>query len=142
MSHRPADEVILILYVRDQQAARDFYASALGIAPDLDVPGMTEFAILQGVRIGLMPEAGIARLITPPLPHPAQGAGIPRCELYLRVDDVDAAYARALQAGASPVSPPASRDWGEHVGYLSDPDGHVLAFARRVPAPEEQPEAG
>ena len=55
---------------------------------------MTEFAILPGVRMGLMPETGIARLITPPLPHPAQGAGIPRCELYLRVDDVDAACAR------------------------------------------------
>ena len=122
--------LIVILYVRDQHVARDFYAAILGVAPTLDVPGMTEFEVLPGVTIGLMPEQGIASLIAPPLPHPSQGNGIPRCELYLRVPNADIAYEQALRAGAGAVSAPASRDWGERVGYLSDPDGHVVAFAQ------------
>lgn len=130
MAENRIGQVNLILYVGDQSAARDFYASVLDMRPVLDVPGMTEFAVLPGITLGLMPEHGIASLITPPLPHPADGSGIPRCELYLRVDDADAAYERALRAGATAVSSPALRDWGERVGYLGDPDGHVVAFAQ------------
>lgn len=126
-----AESLSVILYVRDQEAARDFYASVLGSSPHLDVPGMTEFAVLPQVTLGLMPEDGIARIVSPPLPHPSAGAGVPRCELYLRVADVDDAHQEALRAGAQSVSPPAWRDWGEYVGYVSDPDGHVVAFARR-----------
>ncbi len=129
MSENQVGHVNVILYVADQVAARDFYALVLGSRPTLDVPGMTEFAVLPGLTLGLMPERGIGTLISPPLPHPSKGAGIPRCELYLRVDDVDAAYAHALTAGATEVSAPAARDWGDRAGYLSDPDGHVLAFA-------------
>ena len=60
------------------------------------------------------------------------GPGIPRCELYLRVRDVDACYAQALEAGAQEVSAPASRDWGERVGYLSDSDEQVLIRSERI----------
>ena len=130
MQATAADSLSVILYVRDQAAARDFYASALGLEPVLDVPGMTEFAVMPQVTLGLMPENGIARLISPPMPHPADGRGVPRCEVYLRVADVDGAYQQALRASATPVSAPSSRDWGEYVGYLSDPDGHIIAFAR------------
>jgi len=38
---------------------------------------------------------------------------------------------RAEAAGARLVSGPAPRTWGEEVTYLTDPDGHVLAVARR-----------
>lgn len=125
----PIHHVNVILYVSDQAAARDFYATLLGRAPRLDVPGMTEFDVASGVTLGLMPEAGIARLISPPLPHPEQGSGVPRCEIYLQVADVDAAYQRALAAGAREVSPPQLRGWGDVAGYVADADGHVLAFA-------------
>lgn len=122
-------ELITVLYVRDQDAARDFYAALLGAEPSLDVPGMTEFAIAPGITVGLMPEAGISTVISPPLPHPSLASGIPRCELYLRVDDARASFEAALALGAQKVSEPTPRDWGELVGYVSDPDGHVIAFA-------------
>lgn len=126
-------ELITVLYVRDQRASRDFYAALLGAEPTLDVPGMTEFAIAPGITLGLMPESGIATLITPPMPHPSTANGTPRCELYLRVDNATEAYEIALTHGATPVSEPAPRDWGEHVGYISDPDGHIIAFAQPTP---------
>lgn len=121
--------VQVILYVGDQASATDFYRAVLDAPPSLNVPGMTEFALGDQATLGLMPESGIAAIISPPLPHPATGAGVPRCELYLHVNDVNAAYARAVRAGAREISSPSWRDWGHYVGYLADPDGHVLAFA-------------
>lgn len=117
-----------ILYVQDQQRSRDLYRVLLDREPVLDVPGMTEFD-LGGCKLGLMPASGIARIITPALPHPDAGHGVPRCELYLRVDDLDAAIARARQAGLVVISSVADRDWGDRVAYFADPDGHVIALA-------------
>lgn len=118
-----------ILYVADQARATAFYAAALGLAPRLHVPGMTEFALPGGGVLGLMPEAGIRRLLGAALPDPAAAHGVPRSELYLLVPDAAAAHARALAAGARELSPPAWRDWGHRAAYALDADGHVLAFA-------------
>jgi catechol 2,3-dioxygenase-like lactoylglutathione lyase family enzyme len=46
------------------------------------------------------------------------------------VDDVDATYARALEAGLAPEMPPADAAWGERYFHLRDRDGHELSFAR------------
>lgn len=126
--------VEIILYVTDQQAATAFYSAVLSAAPSLEAPGMTEFTLGPDLTLGLMPEAGIGSLISPPLPHPRGGHGIPRCELYLHVDDVATAHRHALLHGALDISPPSSRDWGDDVAYVADPDGHVIAFAARTRA--------
>lgn len=120
-------ETEFILYVRDQARATHFYRQFLDQPPCLDVPGMTEFQLGPGVKLGLMPESGIARILCPTLPNPATGNGIPRCELYLKLPDIHAAWSRAIKAGATVVSPIAPRDWGHTVGYLGDLDGHVVA---------------
>ena len=119
-----------ILFVRDQAASAVFYARVFGCAPTLDVPGMTELALLDGVVLGLMPEAGIRRILGDELPDPARAEGVGRSELYLMVDDPAAWLARAEAAGAPRLSALAPRNWGHDVAYCADPDGHVLAFAR------------
>lgn len=123
-----------ILYVKDQQRSVLFYSHVLDRSPALDVPGMTEFELGPGVRLGLMPEAGIKRLLGEVLPDPALAHGKPRAEIYLHVADPAAFHRRALQAGARELSPPLPRDWGDVVAYSLDPDGHVLAFASRAQA--------
>jgi catechol 2,3-dioxygenase-like lactoylglutathione lyase family enzyme len=120
----------LILYVADQTRSRDFYRAVLAAQPALDVPGMTEFELPGGARLGLMPEAGIVRLLGPALPDPARARGVPRAELYLVVLDPARSHERALAAGARELSPLGLRDWGVQVAYALDPDGHVLAFAQ------------
>ncbi len=122
-----------ILYVESQEASAAFYGETLGVAPRLHVAGMTEFEI-GGAVLGLMPEAGIRRLLGEGLPDPGRARGVPRAEVYLLVDDPAAYHARALAAGARELSPLASRDWGHDVAYSLDRDGHVLAFARERPA--------
>jgi catechol 2,3-dioxygenase-like lactoylglutathione lyase family enzyme len=126
---------LFVLFVRDQQRSTAFYASALASAPTLDVPGMTEFPLGGSAGLGLMPEAGIRRLLGPELPDPAAAHGTPRAELYLAVEDPAACHARALAAGATELSPPTARAWGDVAAYCLDPDGHLVAFARRLPAP-------
>jgi uncharacterized glyoxalase superfamily protein PhnB len=111
-----------------------FYRRVLNLEPTLDVPGMTEFSLATECVLGLMPVAGIRRLLGDALPDPAAAAGIPRCEVYLRVDDPAAYHHRALEAGAIELSPLAPRDWGDEAAYSLDPDGHVIAFARLVRA--------
>ncbi|SRR5581483_3435463 len=120
-----------ILYVENQERSRDFYRAVLGIDPSLDVPGMTEFQI-GDAKLGLMPNAGIKKLLGEVIPDPVQGAGIPRCELYLTVNDPMPYLERAISAGATLLSPFQSRDWGDEAVYLSDPDSHVIAIARTV----------
>jgi uncharacterized glyoxalase superfamily protein PhnB len=123
-----------ILYVQDQRAGTAFYAAVLDRAPDLNVPGMTEFRLGSDAVLGLMPVSGIKRLLGDPLPDPTAGAGIPRVEIYLRVADAAKHHARALANGARELSPLQARDWGDLAAYSLDIDGHVLAFADLQPA--------
>jgi uncharacterized protein len=126
----PAVVAHFILYVSDQQRSARFYADVLGRQPELDVPGMTEFRLADGCVLGLMPEAGIRRLLGPALPDPVGARGIPRAELYLRVEDPQTFHRRALDAGARELSPLLQRDWGHVAAYSLDLDGHVVAFAK------------
>ena len=119
----------LIFYVVDQARSTSFYARVFGAAPTLDVPGMTEFALSKACVLGLMPQAGIRRLLGDKLPDRPFQPGTPRAELYLIVEDPEAFHRRALEAGAVELSGLELRDWGHRVAYALDPDGHVLAFA-------------
>ncbi|MBI5721333.1 MAG: VOC family protein [Burkholderiales bacterium] len=118
-----------IFYVADQARSAAFYRKVLGMAPQLDVPGMTEFRLPGGGVLGLMPESGIRRLIGEALPDPAIARGIPRAELYLVTHDPASYHQRAIEAGATELSPLLPRDWGHLAAYSLDLDGHVLAFA-------------
>lgn len=121
-----------ILYVADQARSTAFYRLLLAREPVLNVPGMTEFELAPGVKLGLMPEQGIARIICGPMPHPSVAQGVPRCELYLLVADIEQAMRAADRARAVLVNTPADRDWGHRVAYYADPDGHVIAVAEEI----------
>lgn len=121
--------VIFIIYVADQKRSRDFYEKVLGKAPRLDAPGMTEFDVAEGASLGIMPEAGISRILGGRTKNPASGSGIPRCEVYFRLHGSDAYFSRFCEAGGKTVSEFERRSWGERVAYGSDPDGHIVAFA-------------
>lgn len=113
-----------ILYVTDQDRAREFYQRVLDTHPTLDVPGMTEFD-LGGATLGLMPGADILTLLGGRI---RTGDG-QRCELYLRRPDAAAALERAVANGGHLLDAIRSRPWGEQAGYVLDPDDHVLALA-------------
>ena len=50
-------------------------------------------------------------------------------ELALYVDtfeEVDAAFARAVENGAQPVLPPETEPWGQRTCYIADPEGNLI----------------
>jgi PhnB protein len=59
--------------------------------------------------------------------------------LALEVDDADAVFARAVEAGASVRQPPADMFWGDRHGQVEDPFGHrwnISEHVRDVPHDE------
>ncbi len=128
------NQVEFILYVNDQEASRIFYQKIFRQKADLHVPGMTEFNISAHCKIGLMPNKSIAKILENKTPHPDSGNGIPRCELYVHVDNIHIEFENALKSGAILVSPILNRDWGDKVCYFADPDHHIIAFAEKIVA--------
>ena len=49
--------------------------------------------------------------------------------IHFYVEDVDASYDRAMQAGATPVMAPAEMFWGDRYGVVDDPFGHRWSLA-------------
>jgi len=127
-----------ILYVADQKRSTEFYSSVLDMTPTLDVPGMTEFKLSDKHVLGLMPEKGIKRLLGERLPDPAQANGLPRAEVYFRVEEPELFFQRAVDGGMKELSAIMPRDWGDRAGYVLDPDGHVLAFATSLESKKDE----
>lgn len=53
-------------------------------------------------------------------------------ELGLVTTDVKAAHARAIQAGATELTPPCQKPWGQIVSYVRSPDGTLIELCTPV----------
>ncbi len=124
-------KAMIIFFVESQERSREFYRTFLQKEPSVDVEGMTMFEIDNSFVLGLMPETGIAKILGESVPHPSRGNGIPRCELYLFVKNLERAIERLVQAGGRLVSNVVERDWGDRVAYGTDLDRHVIALAQK-----------
>jgi uncharacterized glyoxalase superfamily protein PhnB len=60
-----------------------------------------------------------------------QGAG--RTGIYAVVDETDALFERAREAGAEVVSEPSDQDYGSRDFAVRDPEGNVWAFGTYAP---------
>jgi uncharacterized glyoxalase superfamily protein PhnB len=119
------------LIVRDARKAIDFYKRAFG-ATEADVMEGPDGKVMHAeLRIGdsvLMlgeesPEWGAL--------SPQSTNGVPS-SLHLYVEDADAAFARALRAGATVRYPLEDAFWGDRYGKVTDPFGHEWGIATRV----------
>lgn len=123
------EKIEFILYVADQEKSKNFYKQLLQIEPSLDMPGMTEFDLNDSTKLGLMPQEGIAKILLDKTPDPSTGSGIPRCELYLKVNNAQEYFQRGINLGGKEISKLQERNWDDKVSYISDLDGHIIAFA-------------
>ncbi len=73
-----------------------------------------------------------------------QSVGGTSVTLTLYVEDADAVFKRAVDAGAAVKMPIADQFWGDRYGCLTDPFGHVWAVASRKEdlTPEEMGRRG
>jgi len=52
--------------------------------------------------------------------------------IFVYIEDVDQAMERAVAAGAKILVPAANQFWGDRIGWIMDPSGHVWTVATRV----------
>lgn len=62
-------------------------------------------------------------------------AEAPVFEIAFETDDVHAAFARAVAAGAEPVQAVRDEPWGQTTAYVSDPSGYLVELCSPVRAP-------
>ncbi|NVJ06527.1 VOC family protein [Myxococcus sp. AM001] len=128
----------LALVLKDASAALDFYTRAFGAKEKYrltEPSGRVGHAEMDLGGVTLMvadeyPEYGIVG---------PQSRGGTTCSLNLRVEDVDAAAQRAIDAGATLERPIQNEFYGERAAHLRDPFGHRWALNARIEevSPEE-----
>jgi lactoylglutathione lyase len=116
-----------VLYAKDVEKVAAFYG-ALGFEEQARLPspdGSPGF-------IGLRRDDGELAVTTEDSPRMLAGVEPgpgPRHELFVYVDDIEAAIANVRDAGASVLREPAVMPWGERLAYLTDPEGNVVTLA-------------
>lgn len=119
------------IIVRDAAAAIDFYQRAFG-AQELNRMAGPDGKIMHAeIRIGdslimLGEENEQWGTKSPLLTNGNPGS------LHIYVDDADASFKRALEAGATVRYPLENAFWGDRYGKVTDPFGHEWGIATRV----------
>lgn len=107
----------------DPEAAVAWLSVVLGCRERLRVPGH---------RVQLTVGTGAVVVAAwDPTTAPATG-GRPPAVLMVRVPDVDAAFARGVAMGATPLSPPSDQPYGERQASLRDPAGHAWTLTQTI----------
>jgi uncharacterized glyoxalase superfamily protein PhnB len=123
----PEQRVTLItLGVRDLARSRAFYR-ALGWHPAQEQEAVS-FYQMHGAALALFGLADLADDMDRPVAELRTGA-VTLAQNFGTEEDVDAAWHRALQAGATAIKAPQATSWGGYSGYFADPDGHVWELA-------------
>jgi uncharacterized glyoxalase superfamily protein PhnB len=119
------------LVCRDAAAAIDFYNRAFGAIEQFRLPAPDGKIMHACVLIGdsqlflfdEMPAMGALG------PQALKGSPV---TIHLQVEDADAVFARAVQAGASVAMPLADMFWGDRYGQMIDPFGHRWSIATHM----------
>ncbi|MBI4490317.1 MAG: VOC family protein [Deltaproteobacteria bacterium] len=117
----------VVLIVEDLDRALRFYREVLGLALGHRSGDYAQLAT-GATRLGLYTRDAMAKTLGMPLKGPFQDA--PGFEIGFKVPDVDSAFSELVKRGASPVTPPTTRPWGQRTAYVRDPDGHLIELAQ------------
>ncbi|SEH64175.1 PhnB protein [Mycolicibacterium rutilum] len=124
-----------MLTVSDGAAAIDFYVKAfdaeeLGRVPGPDGKKLFHAALrLNGALVMLnddFPEMNDGKSVVP------EALGGSPVTIHLTVDDVDAKFQKAVDAGATVVMPLQDMFWGDRYGELRDPFGHLWSMGQPI----------
>jgi catechol 2,3-dioxygenase-like lactoylglutathione lyase family enzyme len=122
----PKSISLVTLGVSDLARSRAFYA-ALGWEPHTAPEGVV-FIQLAGQVLALFGVDDLADDMKAPRGSLGRGA-VTLARNFATEAEVDAAFALALDAGASVLKRPEKVFWGGYSGYFADPDGHVWELA-------------
>jgi PhnB protein len=124
------------LFCRDVAAEIDFCKSTFGAVELGRRPGPDGTAAHALLTIGpamIMIEAEWPGLAS----RAPQLDGSSPVVIYVYVEDVDKTIERAVAGGAKILVPVQNQFWGDRIGWVMDPAGHVWTIATRVEEPIE-----
>jgi len=123
-----------LLYVQDVAASLRFYEKAFGLRTrflaeggqygELEVEGPVSLGFVGNAQAaGNLPDGFVANNAK------ARPGGF---EIGLVTEDVEAAFARAVKAGAQPAAAPTAKPWGQTIAYVRDRDGILVELCSSV----------
>jgi len=118
------------LTVNDAAAAIEFYTKAFGATEIMRLPmgdkiGHADIMIGDS-HVMLADEFPDMEKLSP------KSRGGATSSLMVYVEDVDAAYEKAVAAGATPTRPVEDQFYGDRSGWLMDPFGHEWTLSTHV----------
>ena len=117
---------LVTLAVDDLGPSRAFY-EALGWEVE-EALAETVFFDMGGAKLGLYRREMLAKDLDRE-PEALGTGAVTLAQNFATEAEVDAAYERAIAAGASVCKPPETVFWGGYSGTYADPDGHVWEVA-------------
>ena len=136
-----ASVVIPRLFCRDVAAEIDFCKNTFGAVEGVRRPGPDGTAAHGMMTIGsamLMIEAEWPGLTS----RAPKLDGSSPVVIYVYVEDVDKTVERAVAGGAKVLFPVANQFWGDRIGWVMDPSGHVWTIASRIEETTEEERKG
>ena len=131
----PLQGVIAFLTLKGGSDAADFYARAFGARELQRVPSEDGERLLycrlelNGGTVMLADDFPEYHGGDAQTPDASQGYPV---TMHLQVADCDASYRRAIEAGATPLMPPADMFWGDRYARLCDPFGHQWSIGQTL----------
>ena len=125
------------LAVENAAEAIEFYKRAFGASEHMRMPGPNGTIAHAEIRIG-----DSLVMLSDPFPQssvrPPKQLGGTSASLFMYVEDVDAVFKRAVDAGATVTTEVADQFWGDRFGSVTDPYGHLWSIATHVEDLTEQ----
>lgn len=122
-----------IVYVPEVQAALDFYTRAFGFEQRFISPDSSYGELVSGETTLSFASESLGDAHFPhgflrhSLANPPFGT-----ELAFTTPDVDATVAAAIDAGAHLLVPAETKDWGQTVAWVRDPNGVLIEICTPI----------
>ncbi len=139
MENRPNFAPYLV--VSNAAAAIDFYKNAFGAVELVRHPApgtdklMHAHLVIHGGHLMLSDDFSAQMGGKSQTPEALGGSPV---TFHLHVEDADAAWAKALAAGAEVKMPLADQFWGDRYGQLRDPFGHNWSIGQTLRNPTQE----
>jgi len=115
--------------VKDAPKVIEFYKKAFGATERMRMPGPDGKIMHAEIQIGnsiiMMNDEVMGS-------RSAQTVGGSPISFYVYVEDADAAFKKAIAAGAKQQYPLTDMFWGDRMGTLEDPFGHKWTIAQHI----------
>lgn len=121
-----------VVYTADVPATVAFYRQVTGLEP-AHYDAELGFAVLGADQALAIASHAAGHYMLADGYAAVRSGEVRGTELAFWTADVPAAFAAAVTAGATPLTPPRQMPWGQTVAYVRAPEGTILGVVTRLP---------